>query len=122
LPVRAIRGATTIDNNTVSEIIKETKHLLSEIVEQNNINKDDIISVIFSTTGDINATFPAVAAREMGWTDIALMCTNEMEVPGSLEKCIRVMMHINTEKSNKEIKYVYLGKARALRPDLTEQM
>ena len=122
MPVRAVRGATTIDNNTVAEIVKETKHLLSKIIEENSINKDDIISVIFSTTSDIDATFPAVAAREMGWTDIALMCTNEMEVPGSLEKCIRVLMHINTEKSNKEIKYVYLGKARALRPDLTEQM
>ncbi len=122
MPVRAVRGATTIDNNTVAEIVKETKYLLSKIIEENSINKDDIISVIFSTTRDIDATFPAVAAREMGWTDIALMCTHEMEVPGSLEKCIRVLMHINTEKTNKEIKYVYLRKAKALRPDLAEQI
>lgn len=120
LVVRAVRGATTIDNNTSEDIIKETKYLLSEIIEKNGIDKADIISIIFSTTKDINATFPAVAAREMGMTDIALMCTNEMEVPGSLEKCIRVLMHINTEKTNKEIKYIYLKKAKSLRPDLKE--
>ncbi|NSW90444.1 MAG: chorismate mutase [Firmicutes bacterium] len=120
MPVRAIRGATTIDENTVDEIIKETKHLLRKMVEENNIEKDDIISIIFSTTRDINATFPAVAAREMGWTDIALMCTNEMEVPGSLQMCIRVLMHINTKKTYRKIKYVYLKGAKVLRPEFAE--
>ena len=120
MPVRAVRGATTIDNNTANEIIKETKNLLYRIVEENNIKKDDIISIIFSTTRDINATFPAVAAREMGWTDIALMCTNEMEVPGSLKMCIRVLMHINTNVSNDKIRYVYLNGAKILRPELVE--
>jgi len=120
LPVRAIRGATTIENNDAREIIEETKHLLKRMVEDNGVDKEDIISVIFSTTKDINAAFPAVAAREMGWTDIALMCTNEMDVPGSLPMCIRVMMHINTEKTNKELKYIYLKKAKLLRPDLAE--
>jgi len=120
LPVRAIRGATTIENNDAREIIEETKHLLKRMVEDNGVDKEDIISVILSTTKDINAAFPAVAAREMGWTDIALMCTNEMDVPGSLPMCIRVMMHINTEKTNKELKYIYLKKAKLLRPDLAE--
>lgn len=120
MPVRAIRGATTIENNDAREIIEETKHLLKRMVEDNGVDKEDIISVIFSTTKDINAAFPAVAAREMGWTDIALMCTNEMDVPGSLPMCIRVMMHINTEKTNKELKYIYLKKAKLLRPDLAE--
>lgn len=118
MPVRALRGATTIGKNLHKEIVYETKNLLSEIVQANSISKDDIISVIFSTTRDINAAFPAVAAREMGWTDIPLMCTNEMEVPGSLEKCIRVLMHINTDKSNSQLKHIYLKEAKKLRPDL----
>jgi len=118
MPVRALRGATTIEKNLHKDIVYETKNLLSEIVQANSISKDDIISVIFSTTRDINAAFPAVAAREMGWTDIPLMCTNEMEVPGSLEKCIRVLMHINTDKSNSQLKHIYLKEAKKLRPDL----
>jgi len=120
MPVRAIRGATTVEKNSVEDIMHETKKLLMEIVQANNINKDDIISVIFSATKDINAAFPATAAREMGWTDIPLMCTNEMDVPGSLEKCIRVMMHINTDKSNSQLKHIYLKEARKLRPDLVK--
>lgn len=120
MPVRAIRGATTVEKNSVEDIMHETKKLLMEIVQANNINKDDIISVIFSATKDINAAFPATAAREMGWTDIPLMCTNEMDVPGSLEKCIRVMMHINTDKLNSQLKHIYLKEARKLRPDLVK--
>jgi len=118
LPVRAIRGAITIDNNTADEILGETKNLLKRIVEVNNIGKNDIISVIFTATRDVNAIYPAVAAREMGWTDIALMCTNEMEVPGSLRMCIRVLMHVNTDIPNDKIKHVYLKGAKVLRPDL----
>ncbi|NLC67897.1 MAG: chorismate mutase [Clostridiaceae bacterium] len=118
MPVRAIRGAITIDNNTADEILGETKNLLKRIVEVNNIGKNDIISVIFTATRDVNAIYPAVAAREMGWTDIALMCTNEMEVPGSLRMCIRVLMHVNTDIPNDKIKHVYLKGAKVLRPDL----
>lgn len=120
MPVRAIRGATTINNNTTGEIIKETKILLKKIVEDNNIKKDDIISVIFTATRDIDAVYPAVAAREMGWTDIALMCAREMEVPGSLKMCIRVLIHVNMDIPNDRIKYVYLNGAKVLRPDLAE--
>ncbi|HPU41979.1 MAG TPA: chorismate mutase, partial [Acetivibrio clariflavus] len=75
-------------------------------------------SIIFTVTSDLNATFPAVAARNLGWTSIALMCTNEISVPGSLEKCIRVLMHINTDKRNDEIKHIYLNNAKVLRPDI----
>ena len=120
MPVRAIRGAITIDNNTADEILGETKNLLKRIVEVNNIGKNDIISVIFTATRDVNAIYPAVAAREMGWTDIALMCINEMEVPGSLKMCIRVLMHVNADIPNDKIKYVYLKGAKVLRPDLAE--
>ena len=118
--VRAIRGATTVESNDEQEILNRTSELLLAMTEQNGIIKEDIISVIFSVTTDITAVFPASAARKMGWTDIALMCTYEIDVPGSLRNCIRVMMHINTEKSNNELKYIYLKGARKLRPDLFE--
>lgn len=116
--VRAIRGAITVETNETNEIIDATKELLSEISQANKLVEEDMISILFSVTKDLDAAFPAVAARQMGWTDIALMCTNEISVPGSLEKCIRVMIHFNTEKSNKEIKNIYLKGAKVLRPDL----
>lgn len=116
--VRAVRGATTVNNNDSKEILERTDELLSLLVEKNSISREDIISVIFSVTDDLDAVFPAVAARNMGWTDIALMCTNEMYVPGSLRKCIRVMLYFNTKKSNSELKYIYLNEAEKLRPDL----
>lgn len=116
--VRAVRGATTVENNVANEIINETKVLLSKIAEVNELNEEDIISIFFSVTKELDAEFPAVGARQLGWTDIALMCTNEINVQGSLEKCIRVLMHINTKKSNSEIKNVYLKGAKILRPDL----
>ena len=118
MPVRAVRGAVTVGKNSEDEIICETRNLLTKIVELNAINVDDIASIFFSVTKDLNAAFPAVAARQLGWTSVALMCTNEMDVPGSLEKCIRVLMHINTDKNSGEIRHVYLKDARTLRPDL----
>lgn len=118
--VRAVRGATTVENNSAADILEATAELLMKAVEVNGINPEDIISIIFSVTGDLDAAFPAAAARELGWTGIALMCTNEIPVPGSLEKCIRVLIHINTDKKNEEIKHVYLREARILRPDLLE--
>jgi chorismate mutase len=118
--VRAIRGATTVENNVDTEILDNTRELLNEILIKNDLKLDDVISIIFSLTKDLDAAFPAVAARKMGWTEVALMCTNEIDVPGSLGKCIRVLLHINTEKSNKEINHVYLKNAKVLRPDLKE--
>lgn len=119
--VRAVRGATTVEDNDKTQIIDETKLLLQRIIDENNINEDDIISIIFSVTNDLNAAFPAVSARELGWTSIALMCTNEIDVPGSLKKCIRVMLHFSTEKRNNEIKSIYLKGAKVLRPDISKQ-
>ncbi|AEV68457.1 chorismate mutase [Acetivibrio clariflavus] len=116
--VRAIRGATTVENNDAVEILRETEKLLTEIYEKNKLKEEDLISIIFTVTNDLNATFPAVAARNLGWTSVALMCTNEIPVPGSLEKCIRVLMHINTDKRNDEIKHIYLNNAKVLRPDI----
>jgi chorismate mutase len=118
--VRAVRGATTVESNNADEIIKETGELLKKIIEENSIKTDDIISAFFSVTRDLDAVFPAVAARQLGWTNIALMCTNEIDVPGSLEKCIRVLIHFNTDKKNEEMKYIYLKQAKSLRPDLAK--
>lgn len=119
--VRAVRGATTVDLNDEQEILNATDELLRALIKENRIDKEDIISIMFSATSDLNAAFPAVAARKMGLTDIAMMCTHEMDVPGSLKKCIRVMMHFNTEKANADLKYIYLKDARKLRPDLFKQ-
>lgn len=116
--VRAVRGATTVIANDSREILDKTGELLKAMTEQNNIRKEDIISVIFSATSDLDAVFPATAARELGWKDIALMSTKEIDVPGSLKKCIRIMMHFNTDKNNNELKYIYLNDAKKLRPDL----
>jgi len=119
--VRAVRGAITVSENSREDILKETKLLLKTVIEKNGINHEDIIDIIFSTTHDLNAAFPAAAAREMGLTDVALMCTNEIDVPGSLRKCIRLMLHFNTDKSNKDIKHIYLKGAASLRPDLADK-
>lgn len=118
MPVRAVRGATTVKENTREDIIASTTELLNEIVGRNELLIDDIISVIFSSTADLDSAFPAAAAREMGWKYVPLMCTNEINVSGSLKKCIRVLMHINTDKKPENIKHVYLHGAKVLRPDL----
>ncbi len=116
--VRGFRGATTVDANTREAILEATAELLDELVRANDIQRDHVASIIFTTTPDLNAEFPAVAARDAGWTDIALMCGHEMNVPGSLPRCVRILMHVNTELAADQVKHVYLREARALRPDL----
>ncbi|MDO9444179.1 MAG: chorismate mutase, partial [Dehalococcoidia bacterium] len=92
--VRGIRGATTVATNTREEILAATHELLTRIVEANEVDPDLVASIIFSTTPDLNAEFPAVAAREQGYTMVALSCVHEMNVPGSLAKCLRILMHV----------------------------
>ena len=116
--LRGIRGATTVDANTKEAILQAATELLTSIIEANDIQRDDVASVFFSTTTDLNAEFPAVAARQLGWTDVALMCGHEMYVPGSLPMCLRILMHVNTPKAQDEMRFVYLRGARALRQDL----
>src|SRR5262249_9235480 len=116
--VRGFRGATTVDANTREAILEATAELLEELVRANDIQHDHVASIIFTTTPDLNAEFPAVAARNAGWTDIALMCGHEMSVPGSLQRCLRILMHVNTELALDQVKHIYLREARALRPDL----
>jgi chorismate mutase len=116
--VRGFRGATTVDANTREAILEATAELLEELVRVNDIKRDHVASIIFTTTPDLNAEFPAVAARDAGWTDIALMCGHEMSVPGSLQRCVRILMHVNTELAADQVKHVYLREAKRLRPDL----
>jgi len=114
---RGIRGATTSEANTPDAILRATRELLLLLIEANDLDSADIGSVIFSTTPDLTAEFPALAARELGWHDIALICTHEMSVPKALPMCIRVLIHWNTPKSQAEIKHVYIKGARSLRPE-----
>ena len=115
--VRGIRGATTVTSNEKNEIIAATKELLQKIVKDNAVAVADIASVLFSSTPGLNAEFPAVAAREIGWQDTPLMCMQELAVPGSLANCIRVLLLVNTDKKQAEIKHVYLREAVNLRGD-----
>ena len=116
--VRGIRGATTVTANDREAILDAASELLEAIVRLNEIEHDHVASIIFTATADLNAEFPAVAARQLGWTDIALECMPEMNVPGSLQRCLRILMHVNTPRSPRELVHVYLRGARALRPDL----
>ena len=118
MAVRGIRGATTAPANTKSDIIARTKEMLEALVKLNDINIEDIASAIFSVTDDLNAEFPAVAARQMGWICTPLFCTMEIPVQGSLKSCIRVLLHVNMDRPQEEIKHVYLHEAEKLRPDI----
>ena len=116
---RGVRGATTADGNTREEILQATRQLLALMIRQNGIEPHDLASAIFSTTVDLDAEFPALAARQLGWLDVALLCTHELDVPGSLRQCIRVLLHWNTTKPPGELVHVYVKGASILRPDLS---
>ena len=123
MPCRGIRGATTVDSNTREAILTAARDLLGEIVSANGVRKEDVASAYFTTTTDLDAEFPAVTARaDFGWTDVALMCGHEMDVPGSLRMCLRILLHVNTERSQAEICHVYQKGAVALRPDITSTL
>lgn len=115
---RGVRGATISEENTKDSILRNTRELLEKIMQANNFEKDDVACAFFTTTRDLNADFPAAAARQMGWTDVALLCGHEMDVPGSLQKAIRVMLVVNTNKKPKEIVHIYLKEAQKLRPEV----
>ncbi|NPV92183.1 MAG: chorismate mutase [Firmicutes bacterium] len=116
--VRAVRGATTVEENSAEAILGATGEMLRRIMEVNRIEVGDLVSVIFSMTEDLNAVFPARAAREMGWNRIPLMCCREIEVPGSLARCIRVLIHFHTSLPPHQLAPVYLREAVRLREDL----
>ncbi|MFD2115956.1 chorismate mutase [Paenibacillus yanchengensis] len=120
--VRGIRGAITVEANEAKEIAAATLELTRAIVEANAIDPVDICSVLVTVTADLDDTFPAQSIRQLpGWELVPLMCSLEVPVKGSLEKCIRLMLLVNTDKGQAEIEHVYLQRARILRPDLTKQ-
>ncbi|MBO8177482.1 chorismate mutase [Aeribacillus pallidus] len=117
--IRGIRGAITADDNSEQSIVESTLSLLRVMIKENDILPEEVASVFISATPDLNASFPAKALRSLeGWTFVPVMCMQEMPVPHSLEKCIRVMIHVNTSKKQEDIHHVYLKGAKHLRPDL----
>ena len=117
---RGVRGAITVESNAREEILAATRCLLGEMITANIIAMEDVASVIFTATADLDAVYPAVAARELGWTQIPLLCMQEMAVRGSLNRCVRILIHWNTSLAASEVQHIYLRGAQALRPDLVE--
>ena len=118
--VRAIRGATQASANTAQAIDEATKELLLEIMKENQIIPEEVISVIFTVSPDLNAAFPASSARELGFSEVPLICSVEIDVPGALERTIRIMAHVESSRSKSEIAHVYLGAAKSLRKDIAQ--
>ena len=119
--MRGIRGAITVEANQEAAVRDATRRLLGEIVRANDVESDEIAAIIFTATPDLNAAFPAEAARQLGWQAVPLMSAIEMNVPGALPRCIRVLMLWNTPRAQGEIVHVYLDGAETLRPDLTSK-
>lgn len=117
MPIRGIRGATVASTNTADAIRSATQELLLEMVDANDLNLDDVASIFFTVTPDLTAEPPARAARELGWDVAAMLCLSEMETPIGPPRCIRVLIHWNTEKTAQEVCHVYLHAAAELRPD-----
>lgn len=118
--VRAIRGATTLDDDTADQVVERTGSLLRQMMDRNDVAHDDLISLIFTATGDIHSEFPAAAARSIGLVDVPLLCARELDIEGAVPLCIRVLMHCTTKRSLSELRHVYLEQARPLRTDLPE--
>lgn len=120
MPLRGIRGATAIESDTPEEILSATTDLLTTIVRANPmLQPEDIASAIFTVTDDLRSAYPARAARDLGWTHVPLMCAQEIPVQDSLPRCIRVLLHWNTDLPQSAVRHVYLGAATRLRPDLS---
>lgn len=116
--LRGIRGATTVEENDAERIAERTRELLQILVGRNAVAPQDVASAVFTVTQDLDAAFPTVAARSLpGWENVPLLCSREIPVPGSLGRCIRVLIHWNTEKTQPEIVHVFLHGARELRPE-----
>lgn len=118
----AIRGATTTSKNTSDDILNATEELILKIEKLNKIKKEEVISIIFSCTEDLDQAYPAKAARKLGYTNTGLMCFNEMNVNDGLKKCIRIMIYCNSKREQKDVKHVYLKNAKNLRPDLEKKV
>lgn len=121
MPVRGIRGAVNIAANTKEEILSKSRELLEAIVKANRVKPQDIAAAIFTLSPDLNADFPAYAARQMGWSDVPLMCARELDVPGAMARVIRVLLLVNSRIPLSKIKHQYLGDTPQLRPDLARK-
>jgi chorismate mutase len=117
LRCRGLRGATTAAANTHEAILEATRELLGRIVASNDLAVEEIASIFFTVTDDLDAVHPALAARELGWGEVALLCAREIPVPNSVRRCVRVLLHVNTSKTQAELRHVYLREAISLRPD-----
>ena len=120
--IRGIRGATTVGANAPDTILAATRELLVAMQQANGFEMDDVVSAIFTATADINAAFPAAAARDLGWERIPLLDAQEVDVPGALPRCVRILLHVYTAVPVNEIRHVYLGGAECLRPDLRKDL
>lgn len=120
MKLRALRGAITCDENTSAEIESKTQQLVKEMLARNEIDHDDLVSVIFTATEDLTAVFPATAARGVGLGDIPLLCARELSIDGGMARCVRVLIHCYTELPREQLHHVYLEGARSLRDDLPE--
>ena len=119
MAVRGIRGATTVEQNVAADILAATRELLQELLAANGLTSyEEIVSAIFTTTTDLNAVFPAEAARSQGMSQVPLLCASEIAVPNSMPRCIRILLHVNTDQSQSAMKHVYLREAKRLRPDM----
>ena len=116
---RGVRGATTVQHNDRDEILVATRQLLALMIRRNAIDKKDVASAIFTTTPDLDAEFPALAARQLGWLEVPLLCGHEIVVPGGLPRCVRVLVHWNTDQAQAAIHHIYVRNAIKLRPDLS---
>jgi chorismate mutase len=119
--VRGIRGATTVEADTIEEILEATTEVLAEMIRLNNVQEEDVASILFTTTPDLTACFPAKAMRDYGWQRVPMLGFQEMDVTNGLRLCIRVLLHWNTDIGYNDIEHVYLRGAVALRPDLVSQ-
>jgi chorismate mutase len=118
--IRGLRGATTCDEDTPTAIEDATQELLRAMMDRNELAHDDVVSVFFTATVDLTSTFPATVARGIGFGDIPLICASEIDVPGAMPRCIRILMHVYTNRSRSELRHVYLRNAQGLRDDLPE--
>lgn len=115
-----MRGATTTEENSAEAIVAATAELLAQMIDRNKVAGDDLVSVVFTSTSDLDAEFPAAAARELGFVSVPLLCASEIAVPGSLPRCIRVLMHLYTGRPRVDLEHVYLREAQVLRTDLDQ--
>jgi len=118
--VRALRGATTLEVDERGHLLERTQELIEQLFARNDLHEDDLVSIVFTATGDVHSAYPAEAAREAGITHVPLLCARELEIDGGIARCVRIMMHAYTTKGVRELRHVYLHDARQLRTDLPE--